>query len=223
MDLKPFALPNVYISHDDKKLYSKNIVPGNSVYGEDLVEYEGSEFRHWNPNRSKLSAFILKGTKVPNLAETNRVLYLGASSGTTASHVSDVLRKGIVYCVEFSERPFRDLVKLCENRSNMVPILANARKPSEYRAMVENVDWLYQDISQRDQVEIFIQNVKMFLKTGGYGIIMIKSRSIDVNIAPKLIYQRVQDKLDMEDFIVIDQKVLEPFQKDHAAFIIQYG
>jgi fibrillarin-like pre-rRNA processing protein len=223
MDLKPFALPNVYISQDENKIYSKNIVPGNRVYGEDLVEHEGTEFRHWNPYRSKLSAFILKGTKVLNLVETNRVLYLGASSGTTASHVSDILRKGVVYCVEFSERPFRDLVKLCENRSNMVPILSNARKPAEYRAILENVDWLYQDISQRDQVEIFIQNVKMFLKSGGYGIIMVKSRSIDVNKSPKLIYQRVQDKLDMEDFKVMDQKVLEPFQKDHAAFVIQYG
>ena len=38
------------------------------------------------------------------------MLYLGAASGTTVSHVSDVVGpEGMVYAVEFSHRPGRDL------------------------------------------------------------------------------------------------------------------
>ncbi|UCH90137.1 MAG: fibrillarin-like rRNA/tRNA 2'-O-methyltransferase [Thermoplasmata archaeon] len=220
MKFEPYSIPNVLRAPDQNKFFTKNLVPGSKVYNEDLIDFEDNEYRFWNPHRSKLAALLLKKTEQLELAINNTMLYLGAAAGTTASHLSDILQNGRIYCVEFSARPFRDLVKLSEQRPNMIPILANARIPAEYRAVVEGVDWLYQDISQRDQVEIFIKNMEIFLKPAGRGIIMVKSRSIDVNLEPNLIYQTVHRQLESGGFKVLEMKVLTPFQKDHAAFIV---
>jgi fibrillarin-like pre-rRNA processing protein len=222
MELNEHYLPNVLISPDGRSIYTVNFDPGKRVYEEDLLTYEGRELRKWIPFRSKFAALLLKGVKTIELEHSSKVLYLGAAAGTTPSHISDIIDLGRVFCVEFSERPFRDLVRLCERRQNMIPILANARKPEEYRPIVERVDFLYQDISQRDQVEIFIKNIKNFLKKDGFGLIMIKSRSIDVNKPPESIYEIVQNKLKSEDFQILDKKILSPFQKDHAAFVVTY-
>jgi len=57
-------------------------------------------------------------------------LYLGAASGTTCSHVSDVIGpEGILYAVEFSARCGRDLISMAKKRNNVVPIIEDARKP----------------------------------------------------------------------------------------------
>jgi fibrillarin-like pre-rRNA processing protein len=221
MELLPFYLPNVCTSDDKKKLYTLNLNPGMKVYNEDLITIEGIEYRYWNPFRSKLAALLLKKSKSMDFVTDNKILYLGAASGTTVSHLSDIITKGRIYCVENSERPFRDLVRLCERRFNLIPILGNGRKPEDYRAIVEVVDWVYQDISQRDQVDIFIKNTKMYMKKSGRAVIMVKSRSIDVNIQPDEIYKDVQTKLKNEGFKIIEMKILSPFQKDHAAFILK--
>ena len=223
MELEPYSIPNVMISPDGRSIYTVNLDPGHRVYAEDLLTYEGRELRHWNPYRSKLAALLIKGTDRIELRPSSKVLYLGAAAGTTPSHISDIVNSGRVFCVEFSERPFRDLVRLCERRQNMIPILANAHKPEDYRPIVEPVELLYQDISQRDQVEIFMKNARSFLMKNGFGLIMIKSRSIDVNKSPDSIYENVQMKLESENFLILDKKILSPFSKDHAAFIVTIG
>eukprot|EP00493_Phyllostaurus_siculus_P025903 UN26248 len=48
-------------------------------------------FRVWNPYRSKLGASVLNGIKKIPVAPGMKVLYLGAASGTTVSHVSDIV------------------------------------------------------------------------------------------------------------------------------------
>jgi fibrillarin-like pre-rRNA processing protein len=191
------------------------------VYNEDLVSFKGTEYRYWNPYRSKLAAILQKNSEVLKFDPNQSVLYLGAAAGTTVSHISDIITDGRIYCVEFSERPFRDLVKVCESRPNLIPILANARKPAEYKAIVTAVDWVYQDISQRDQVEIFVKNIRTFLKQNNLAVLMVKSRSIDVNLEPKIIYKNIQNQLINENLKILETIILSPFQKDHAAFIIQ--
>lgn len=222
MKLMPFSMPKVFTSEDGGRLYTVNLVPGVAVYNEDLVQFNDSELRYWNPFRSKLSALILKGTDKIEFDEQNTTLYLGAAAGTTASHLSDITSGGRIYCVEFSERPFRDLLTTCGQRPNMIPILANARKPNEYRSIVEVVDWIYQDISQRDQVEIFIKNAQMYLKNDGRALIMVKSRSINVNLSPQIIYQNVRSQLESGGFQILETTILAPFQKDHAAFVVEF-
>ena len=45
----------------------------------------------WNPFRSKLAAAILGGVDKIHMKPGSKVLYLGAASGTTVSHVSDLV------------------------------------------------------------------------------------------------------------------------------------
>jgi fibrillarin-like rRNA methylase len=49
------------------------------------------EYRVWNPFRSKLAAAIVGGIENLWIAPGNKVLYLGAASGTSVSHVSDIV------------------------------------------------------------------------------------------------------------------------------------
>lgn len=217
-------LDNVYwasIEGKGKKLVTKNLVPGSKAFVDEwLIEKDGSEFRVWDPYRSKLAAAILKDMKGIPIREGSRVLYLGAASGTTASFVSDMVgQKGKVYCVEVSSRPLRDLLQVCSKRPNMLPILADARHPESYAPLVSEVDVVYQDIAQPDQVAIFIKNTQIFLREGGHGVLAVKARAIDVTKEPREIFQSELENLRRE-FEVLDVKVLEPYERDHAMFIV---
>lgn len=188
---------------------SDDVVP---VYGERILE----GYRIWDPFRSKLAALLLKGRSTrPLRARDARVLYLGAATGTTVSHVSDMVRDGLVYAVEFSPRSMRDLVRLCERRNNIVPILADAAQPEEYASLLEPVDLVYQDVSQRNQAEIATRNCARYLKPGGKLILMLKTRSVDVTASPQAVLQAETKKLQGLDLLpVLD---LLPFHQDHFA------
>ena len=211
------GLPGVFT--DGRALFTINAAPGKTVYDEKLVESDGVEYRFWDPYRSKLAAAILLGAKNLGFDESTKVLYLGAASGTTASHVSDIVANGIVYCVEVSERSFRDLVKVCETRKNMIPILEDANKPEEYAHMIEGIELVYQDIAQRNQVDIFVRNMSAF--DSEHGILMLKSRSIDVNREPREVYSKVRKQLIEKQLKIRAMVDLDRFARDHAAFIVE--
>ena len=212
------ALPPSVVRRGEA-LFTANAVPGTAVYGEDLVDIDGVEHRRWNPMRSKLAALLLLARKELKLTQDSRVLYLGAASGTTASHVSDICTGGIVYCVEVSQRSFRDLVRLCEQRSNMIPIIADATRPEGFEGLVEGVDFVYQDIAQRLQADIFVRNLRHFGARSG--VLMLKSRSVDVNRAPERVFSEVRAKLAAQGVRVTEIVALERYSKDHAAFIVE--
>lgn len=220
--MKQTKFPGVFEVRKGKRriLLTKNLAPGKTVYDEKLVKEKGIEYREWNPRRSKLAAFILKGGNQIGIKEGCTVLYLGAAYGTTASHVSDIVgEKGFVFALDFAPRVIRELVFVCEERKNMAPLFFDANKPEEYKDRITpKVDVVYQDIAQRNQAEIFLKNIEMFLKKGGYALIAVKSRSINVVEKPKKIFNEVRKKLE-KDLKVIDFKVLEPFERDHCMFI----
>ncbi len=208
----------VYEDHR-KRLYTVNLVPGKKVYDERLVKEKGVEYREWNARKSKLAAAILKGSNNIFIRKGCVVLYLGCSYGTTPSHVSDIVGKdGFVFALDFAPRVMREMVFVCEDRNNIAPILGNANKPLSYVDKVSMVDVVYQDIAQRDQVEIFLKNVKMFLKKEGYGLLAVKARSVDVTKKPKAIFAEVRQKLDKE-MTIVDYRTLEPYELDHCMFI----
>jgi fibrillarin-like pre-rRNA processing protein len=212
------SIPNVYTF--EKKLLTKNLTPGLKVYGEELIEHGGIEYRVWNPWRSKLAALILKGARTFPFGGSSNVLYLGAATGTTSSHISDIAFEGIVYCVEVSPKALRKLIDVCANRQNMVPILADAGKPEGYSGKIESTDIVYQDIAQKDQVKIFLKNLR-FLKKGGIGYLMVKARSIDVSAEPKDIYKKAKKEVEARSLKVIELIELDPYEKDHAAIIVE--
>jgi fibrillarin-like pre-rRNA processing protein len=203
---------------DGERLLTRNSAPGHRVYGERLFAFDGVEYREWSPSRSKLGAYLRLGGLRSPFKEDSRVLYLGAASGTTASHVADVARKGTVYCVEISPRSFRDLVKVCEGRRNMVPILGDATRPQDFHFLVEKVDIVYQDIAQKNQAAIFAKAMRAF--GSGSGMLSLKARSEDVTREPREVFEEARSQLAMEGFKVLDVMDLEPFEKDHAMIVV---
>ncbi|MBW6452054.1 MAG: fibrillarin-like rRNA/tRNA 2'-O-methyltransferase [DPANN group archaeon] len=209
------------IYRTNKDILTINLVPGFKSYAEKSIRIGKGEYRIWDPKKSKLSAAITKGLKEIPLYKGSKVLYLGIASGTSASHISDVIGEtGIIYGIEFAPRSIRDLTYVAEKRKNIIPILSDARIPVDYASIVEQVDFIFEDIAQKDQVEIFTRNAKIFLKKGGYGMIAIKSRSIDVSKNPEIIFKESRKKLET-DFNVIQQVNLNPFEKDHMLFFVK--
>lgn len=210
------------IFYIDDNLCTRNLSPGESVYGETLYKINSDEYRFWNPRRSKLAAMILNGCKhLPITPDTN-VLYLGAGTGTTVSHVTEIVTNGKVYCIEFSARAFRDLLNIARGRNNMLPILESAFYPERYKPLVEKIDIIYQDISQREQTRAFIKNAKHFLRPNGQGIFMIKARSIDMTKQPADIFKNELNQLKLAGFKILEQIRLEPYTKDHLGVVLQF-
>jgi len=206
-----------------KKLATENLVIGNQVYKEKLIKKKNIEYRLWDPFRSKLAAAIMNGLEVFPFQDKLRVLYLGVSTGTTVSHISDIVGpQGIIFGVEHSSRVARDFLdRVASHRKNIIPIMQDARQPQHYFSVYCKVDVVYVDIAQPDQTNIAITNCKMFLKNGGYLFLVIKTRSIDVTKAPKKIIENEKNKLN-ENFEIIQVIDLCPYDKDHAMVIAKY-
>jgi fibrillarin-like pre-rRNA processing protein len=200
-------------------IFTKNLVPRQKVYGERLIKQGSEEFRQWDPKKSKLGAAIVKGSPNIGIRKSDIVLYLGCSTGTTCSHVSDMLGKdGFLFGIDPAPRVLRDFVFLCEKRKNMTALLEDANHPERYADKVCEVDIVFQDVAQRNQSEIFLKNCRMFLKKGGYALIAVKSRSIDITKKPKQIFNQVRAELEKE-LTIIDYRLLDPFEMDHCMFI----
>ncbi len=206
-------LPEVYKS--GKGLWTKALAPG-SVYGEELKD----GYRSWNPHRSKLAAAILKGLKSFPFRKTSNILYLGASTGTTVSHLSDIVSNGHIYALEFSETAMRKLLELSGKRKNVTPLLQDARRPEDYRYLVGDVDVIYQDVAQPDQSEILKKNAGIFLGAGGRAVMCLKARSIDAVKRPADVFKRERERLS-EDFEILQEVKLEPYDKDHRFLLLK--
>jgi len=153
--------------------------------------------------------------------DNSKIIYLGASTGTTPSHISDITSDGRVYCVEFSPGVMRKLVDLSQIRPNLIPILDDATKPRNYLHLVEKADIIYSDVAQPNQTEIFMENMRLLLKEGGVGFLMLKARSIDVTRNPEEIYREEESRLKTAGFRVLEKIDLEPYEKDHMAFVCE--
>ncbi|HYD03425.1 MAG TPA: fibrillarin-like rRNA/tRNA 2'-O-methyltransferase [Alphaproteobacteria bacterium] len=202
-------------------ILTKNMTPGKTVYGESTFKVDGAEYREWDPERSKLGAALLKEVSQINMKEGDYILYLGCSTGTTVSHVSDIVGpNGLIFALDFAPRVLRDMVFVSEDRKNIAPIMADANKPETYAHLVSQVDTLFMDIAQRNQTEIFIKNCDMFLKPGGFGLLALKARSVDVTRYPKDIFREVRAVLERK-FTMVDYRELDPFEKDHAFYVVK--
>ena len=207
------------IFKDGNRIYTNNLVPGKSVYNEKLVKEGTMQLREWDPKRSKLGAAIANGLKEMPIKHGGIVLYLGASTGTTVSHVSDIAGpEGFVYGIEFAERVLRNLIDLANQRQNMAAIKADARKTGEYK-WIEECDVVFADIADPQETEIALRNCKEFLKKGGDLMISIKSQSIDVTKKPKEIYEQEKKKIETAGFHVVQVIDLEPHEEKHCLIV----
>ncbi|KAL6301830.1 fibrillarin-like protein [Sparassis latifolia] len=210
-------------------LVTKNLVPGEAVYGEKRISIDGGvdgtkvEYRVWNPFRSKLAAGVLNGMDEIYIAPGSKVLYLGAASGTSVSHVADIVGpEGVVYAVEFSLRSGRDLINMAKKRTNVIPIIEDARTPQKYRMLLSTVDVIFADVAQPDQARIVALNADYFLKNGGYVVISVKASCIDSTAPPSVVFTREVQFLRENKFKPLAQVTLEPYERDHAMVTAQY-
>ncbi|KAJ5901796.1 hypothetical protein N7495_002324 [Penicillium taxi] len=226
---EPHRHAGIFIARGGKEdlLLTKNLTPGTSVYSEKRISVEGAagddgtvqkiEYRVWNPFRSKLAAGVLGGLDDIYMKPGSKVLYVGAASGTSVSHVADIVGEtGKVYAVEFSHRSGRDLVGMATQRTNVIPIVEDARHPLRYRMLVPMVDVIFADVAQPDQARIVGLNAHHFLKDGGGVLISVKASCIDSTAAADVVFAREVEKMREEKIKPKAQLTLEPFERDHC-------
>ncbi len=217
----PHKIFEIYQESGGRRIYTKSLLPGKTHFEEKTVREKGEEYREFDPRRSKLAAMIMKGCTNAGIRKNDVVLYLGVSHGYTASFVSDMVgEEGLIFGIDPAPRVMRDLVFLAEERKNIAPLLADANHPEEYTNRVCGADIVYQDVSQRNQADIFIRNCSLFLKKGGYGLLAVKAKSIDIKRKSKDIFVEIRTQLE-KIFTVIDYRILEPYEKDHCMIIIK--
>ncbi len=215
---------NVFVSGPKEKfkLYTRNIDKGSRVYGERLIYFKGDEYREWDPYRSKLAALLLENPANNFLSEDLNCLYLGASSGTSISHLSDIVESGIIYGVEFAERSIRQLIQNIPRRKNIIPILDDARFPNNYaKSIFSNIDLVYQDVSQPNQAEIAITNCNYYLKDDGLLILAIKSQSIDSIQKSELVYAQEKKILESSGFDIVESVNIHRYAANHIVLIVK--
>lgn len=240
---EPHRHPGVFVARGKEDLLvTKNLTPGEAVYGEKRISIDTpatvngkptsgeeapvatkTEYRVWNPFRSKLAAGILGGLEEIYMKPGSKVLYLGAASGTSVSHVADIVGPtGTVFAVEFSHRSGRDLINMATHRTNVIPIIEDARHPLKYRMLVSMVDCIFADVAQPDQARIVGLNAHQFLKVGGGVVVSIKANCIDSTAPPEQVFAREVQKLRDERIKPKEQLTLEPFERDHAMVVGVY-
>lgn len=216
--MKPTAWEGVY--RDGRDLFTVNRNPGTKVYGETLSSADGLEYRAWDPFRSKLAAFLLKGAPADVLGRPRTVLYLGAAHGTTVSHLSDLWPQATIFAIEKSATSFAPLLALARKRPGLVPILADAQLPERYQADVGPVDLLYQDVAQRNQAGIFVENARASLAPGGRGVLMLKVRSVTQQRPTAAVVREARQALAAAHLAVVYETPLTPFSRDHVALAV---
>ncbi|MFW9925149.1 MAG: fibrillarin-like rRNA/tRNA 2'-O-methyltransferase [Candidatus Thorarchaeota archaeon] len=223
--IQPHRFPGVFVARDRERssICTKTLVHRQSVYGEKLISQNDEEYRLWSSRRSKLAAAIQNGLNEMPIQPGSRVLYLGAASGTTVSHVSDIVGEaGVVYAVEFSVQVARKLIRLAESRSNIVPIISDARHPVRYSSLVGGpIDVVYQDVAQSNQARILLDNLSTFCSFGAWGMIAIKARSIDSTSEIDEVYRREIAELAKGGAEVVANVNLEPLEKDHRFLVVR--
>lgn len=206
---------------DGKNIYTKNLIPKKRVYGEKLITINNIEYREWDAYRSKYGAGIKNGLAKSIFFEGCTAIYLGSAEGTTVSHVSDIVgEKGAVFCIDISEIAMNKLAKLAETRENLYPILSDAQLTENYKEYFETkADAMFQDISQRNQADIFIRNAQ-FLKKGALGALALKTKSISQSEAKEDILI-CEKKILEKEFEILQTIRLEPYEKHHYLILMK--
>eukprot|EP00731_Ephydatia_muelleri_P009546 Em0005g132a len=160
-------------------LVTKNMIPGDSVYGEKRIAIETVqqtqneklkiEYRVWNPFRSKLAAAILGGVDKIHMKPGSKVLYLGAAIGN--------------YRVPCVGPRWTGGTRVCYGTSS-------AQVPQ----LIGMVDVVFSDVAQPDQARILALNCHMFLKNQGHFVISIKANCIDSTAEPSSCFCRRDQK-----------------------------
>ena len=217
---------------EGKSIWTINAVPGHSVYGESLRRIQGMECRRWDPTRSKLGAGILRTRDDPALLlpeEGSTVLYLGAGHGTSISHLHDHLcwegndLNGRLVAVDLAPRCLRELTHMAKSRPGLVPVLGDARQHAAWGVLLPTkVNWLFQDVAQAGQVDIFIAACRRFLHIGGTGLLSLKAASERwTGEGEAALFENVEQQLLTSGFDVVERIELTGYEDNHVLFHVK--
>lgn len=124
---------------------------------------EKIEYRVWNPFRSKLAAAILGGVDKIYMPPGSKVLYLGAASGTTVSHVADVVGPvSLIYIRNLCKKDMRNHLtyayiraKLAHNYELGVEVMLKKLHARSFQMSKYNFTLKKESIQQ-----LYISNIK---------------------------------------------------------------
>ncbi len=214
-----FKVPDPSGDHHNPRYFTRAL-DNTRWYREYRVLFDGEQYRHWNPHRSKWGIHIMRKELRFLLKQDSSMLYLGAATGTSLSHLCEVLVKGDIYAVEVAPTSFRKLQELAGQRPRLLPLLFDAARPRSYQDLVPPVDLVYMDVSQADQVEIFIRNLELFMKDGGTGIMVLKLRSISVAGTVCELREAAEKELEKAGLAISHSYDLSPYDKEHHCFVV---
>jgi len=217
------------VKREGRSLWTRNAVKGVSVRGERRKREGRIEWRRWEQSKSKVAAALLRTRFEPSSLlpiPGSTCLYLGASSGGTVSHIHDFVcgaenhHKGQLVAVEISPRMVRDLVRLSDSRSGLIPVLGDARKPEQISPFIRGkANWIHQDLSIADQAETFVRMATTFLAPGGIGLLSLKAaseRSSDGDDNSR--FQKAERILRDSDLVLIERIDLAGMEEQHVVF-----
>ncbi len=220
------------VMKDGRTLWTLNAVPKKAVYGESLRNFSGTEFRRWDPTRSKLGAALVRTRRAPELLlpeEGTTVLYLGAGHGTSISHLHDHLcgaendLSGRLVAVDLAPRCLRELTHMAKSRPGLVPVLGDARKHAAWGVLLpRKVNWLFQDVAQAGQVDIFIAACRRFLERNGTGLLSLKAASERwTGEGEEALFTSVEQTLETSGFEVEERIELAGYEDNHVLFAVR--
>ncbi|MBI19292.1 MAG: fibrillin [Euryarchaeota archaeon] len=212
-----------------REVWTRNADSGKSVYGETRRDFSGEEWRRWSANRSKICAGLLCARENPDGLIPNSgddILYLGAGHGTTISHLHDVIcgpeniHSGRIVGVDIAPRCLRDLTFLAKSRKGIIPVLGDARKYAEWQIYVPNkVNWIFQDVAQSAQVDIFLGACQKFLNHGGTALLSLKAASERwTKEGEKALFDSVGEKIANSGLEIVEAVDISRYEENHVLF-----
>lgn len=214
---------------ENRAIWTLSADGSNKVYGETTRKNRKNIWRRWDPFRSKLGAAMIKSKNhpedlLPEIGST--IVYLGAAHGTTISHIHDHIcgksnkNNGRLISVDISPRCLRDLNLLANRRPGIIPVLGDARKFETWSHLIpRGADWLFQDVSQAGQVDIFIKACKACLKKNSTALLSLKGASERFNQGgDEAIFLETEKKLIESGIKIVESIKLSGFEEQHMLF-----
>lgn len=106
---------------------------------------------------------------------------------------------------------------MATHRTNVIPIVEDARHPLKYRMLMSMVDVIFADVAQPDQARIVGLNAHSYLKVGGGVVVSIKANCIDSTAPAEQVFAREVQKLKEEKIKPFEQLTLEPYERGKSS------
>ena len=136
------------------------------------------------------------------------------------SFFSENIHSGKIVGVDIAPRCLRDLTFLAKSRKGIIPVLGDARKYAEWQIYVPNkVNWIFQDVAQSAQVDIFLGACQKFLNQGGTALLSLKAASERwTKEGEKALFDSVGEKIVNSGLEIVEAIDISRYEENHVLF-----